>query len=56
MWKHCVWLVVDSFISAANVVVCYTAVFIVVTQHSSPVGGALLDDLKNGCVADYECG
>ena len=20
MWKHCVWLVVDSFISAANVV------------------------------------
>ena len=31
-------------------VVCYTAVFSVVTQRSSP--GALRDDAKNGCVAD----
>ena len=22
VWKHCVWLVVDSFISAVNVVNC----------------------------------
>ena len=29
--------------------VCYTAVFSVVTQL---VGGALRDDTKNGCVAD----
>ena len=34
-----------------NNVVCYTAVFSVVTQLSSP--GALRDDTKNGCVADY---
>ena len=34
--------------------VCYTAVFRVVTQCSSPLwGGALRDDTKNGCVADY---
>ena len=44
-------------------VVCYTAVFSVVTQRSfgedrSPsnfdglLGGALRDDTKNGCVAD----
>ena len=32
--------------------VCYTAVFSVVTQRSSPLGGALPDDTKNGCVAD----
>ena len=32
--------------------VCYTAVFSVVTQHSQ-WGGALRDDTKNGCVADY---
>ena len=31
--------------------VCYTAVFSVITQRSS--GGALRDDTKNGCVADY---
>ena len=31
--------------------VCYTAVFSVVMQRSSP-GGALRDDTKNGCVAD----
>ena len=31
--------------------VCYTAVFSVVTQCSS--GGALRDDTENGCVADY---
>ena len=37
-------------------VVCYKAVFSVVTQRSSPLsqwGGALRDDTKNGCVADY---
>ena len=33
-------------------VVCYTAVFSVVTQW----GGALRDDTKNGCVADYVFG
>ena len=40
--------------------VCYTAVLSVVTQRSSPGeerfvprGGALRDDTKNGCVADY---
>ena len=36
--------------------VCYTAVFSVVTQRSSLPpslwGGALRDDTKNGCVAD----
>ena len=30
--------------------VCYTAVFSVVTQRSSP---ALRDDTKNGCIANY---
>ena len=33
-------------------VVCYTAVFSAVTQR----GGALRDDTKNGCVADYHEG
>ena len=36
--------------------VCYTAVFSVVTQGFSPQtlwGGTLRDDTKNGCVADY---
>ena len=33
-------------------VVCYTAVFSVVTQRFSPLG-VLRDDTKNGCVADY---
>ena len=37
--------------SAAESLVCYTAVFSVVTQRSSPL--ALRDDAKNGCVADY---
>ena len=38
-------------------VVCYTAVCSVVTQRSSPLGGALRDDTKNGCAADYaQCG
>ena len=32
--------------------VCYTAVFSVVRQCSL-CGGALCDDAKNGCVADY---
>ena len=36
---------------AVEVVVCYTAVFSVVTQRSSPL---VRDDTKNGCVADYE--
>ena len=35
--------------------VCYTAVFIVVTQRSSPQEEALRDDSENGCVADYLC-
>ena len=33
-----------------RMIVCYTAVFSVVTQRSL----ALRDDTKNGCVADYE--
>ena len=33
--------------------VCYTAVFSVATKRSSHWGGALRDDSKNGCVADY---
>ena len=37
---------------AVLLLVCYTAVFSVVTQCSSPEG-ALRDDTKNGCVADY---
>ena len=40
--------------SFAMALVCYTAVFRVVTQRSSPTrGGALHDDTKNRCVADY---
>ena len=38
-------------------VVCCTAIFIVVTQRSSPQTqweGALRDDTKNCCVADYQ--
>ena len=31
-------------------IVCYTAVFSLVTQRSSPL---VRDDTKNGCVADY---
>ena len=40
----------------AMALVCYTAVFNVVTQRSSPHlwEGALRDDTKNGCVADYD--
>ena len=37
-------------------VVYYTAIFSVVTQRSSPQtlwGGAVRDDTKNACVADY---
>ena len=33
-------------------VVCYTAVFSVVTQRERSSGGALRDYTKNGCVAD----
>ena len=36
---------------AGERLVCYTAVFSVVTQRCFP--GALRDDTKNGCVADY---
>ena len=35
----------------SQAIVCCTAVFSVVTQR--PSGGALRDDSKNGCVADY---
>ena len=38
-----------SAVNSSVNVVCYTAVFSVVTQW----GGALRDDTKNGCVADY---
>ena len=39
------------FLLFTSVLVCYTAVFSVVTQRSW--GGTLRDDTKNGCVADY---
>ena len=42
---------VDS--CATRTLVCYTAVFSVVTQRSSPLE-ALCDDTENGCVADYQ--
>ena len=54
--SSCSWLL---HLSAASllmhmILVCYTAVFSVVTQRSSPQwGGTLHDDSKNGCVADY---
>ena len=38
--------------SSSQTLVCYTAVFRVVTSLSL-WGGALRDDTKNGCVADY---
>ena len=38
-----------AFSCAAITLVCYPAVFSVVTQRSSP----LRHDTKNGCVADY---
>ena len=42
------------YFGSALTVVCSIAVFSVVTQRSSPLmGGALRDDTKNGCVADY---
>ena len=44
VWEYCETAV------ASSCLVCYTAVFSVVTQRSS---GALRDDTKNGCVADY---
>ena len=41
-------------VPVVQTLVCYTAVFSFVTQRSSPQGGgALRDDSKNGCVADY---
>ena len=36
-----------------GLLVCYTAVFRVVTQCSSPLCGEERDDTKNSCVADY---
>ena len=45
----------ENIKKALYLLVCNTAVFIVVTQRRSlPLwGGALRDDPKNGCVADY---
>ena len=40
-------LLFSFFLQVIDNIVCYTAVFSVVT------GGALRDDTKNGCVADY---
>ena len=43
-------------ISALGLLVSLAAVFIIVTQRSSPQtfwGGALRDDTKNGCEGDY---
>ena len=45
------WVGREKALASASLV-CYTAVFSVVTQSSSPQG-ALRDDTKNGCVADY---
>ena len=48
--RNCFW---DCYWArAGQLLVCYTAVFSVVTQRSSPLKGALRDDTKNGCVAD----
>ena len=56
----CKFLVADFYFTSrrtAEQVVCYTAVFSVVTQRCSPQrGGALRDGLLNGCVADYRTG
>ena len=41
----------QNMIPRERLLVCYTAVFRVVTQSSSPLE-ALSDDTKNGCVAD----
>ena len=41
------------YIASITLIVRYTAVFSVVTQRSSPQG-ALRDDTKNDCVADYD--
>ena len=41
----------QNMIPRERLLVCYTAVFRVVTQRSSPLE-ALRDDTKNGCVAD----
>ena len=43
-------VICSKIILLALPLVCYTAVFSVVTQRS---GGVLRDDTKNGCVADY---
>ena len=43
----------SAFSMAWSPEACYAAVFNVVTQRSSPGGGALRDDTKNGCVADW---
>ena len=42
----------ETWGSGRLILVCYTAVFSVVTQPSPQRGGALRDDTKNGCVAD----
>ena len=47
--------VIQTLRTSGGGLVCYTAVFTVVTQRSAPLtlwGGALRDYTKNGCVAD----
>ena len=38
---------------SARMLVSLAAVFSIVTQRSTPGGGALRDDTKNGCEGDY---
>ena len=43
----------DIYLPIPRRVVSLAAVFSIVTQRSSPGGGALRDDTKNGCEGDY---
>ena len=48
-----VGLILSRFSSNIAVLVCYTAVFSLVTQRSSSAEEHCVMTLKNGCVADY---
>ena len=42
-----------KFLKEALLLVCHTVVLCVITQRSSSQTGALCDDTKDSCVADY---
>ena len=46
-------LEIDFWVWSSAGLVCYTAVFFVSSRKARYWGGALRDDTKNGCVADY---